>query len=136
MSVVERFRSNENLPMVLTLQYPKDKPVIEFTVKRASQAIKNNAQIEAWKHGDENFDMWFCYELVPQLQMHGHFTGWKALDGGIMPNFNKDNLRQFLDSLTIDERVMLGLSYLNAAAEKEEKKSETPTTSEKDSSQP
>lgn len=124
MSILDRFRKRENLSAILTVNFPKENPVIQFTVKRAPQSFLNIANIEATeKHKQEGEDTvsfgWICYELTPLLC--AHVTGWQALDGGQLPPFNKENAKRLFDEFTIDERMIFGLCYMEAAVEDEKK---------------
>jgi hypothetical protein len=137
MSVVDRFRKmkSEGYALVITFKYPEEKPVIELTARRLNQSQLNNAGIAALDRPTDKiaYQAWVYYELVEQLV--GHITGWRVLDGGEMPPFNRSNLKEFLDSLTVDERIFVGKAYsdaVDAADVADEKKSESepaPTTS-------
>src|SRR4051794_13524227 len=113
MSVVDRFRKmkKEGYALVITFKYPEEKPVIELTARRLNQSQLNLASIAALERPTDEigFQVWVYYELVDQLL--GHITGWRSLDGGEMPPFNRANLKEFLDSLTLDERIFVGKAY-------------------------
>jgi hypothetical protein len=135
MSILDRFRKRENLSPLISVDFPKENPVIRFTVKRAPQSFLNVANIEATeKHKKDDEDSisfgWICYELTPLLC--AHVTGWQALDGGELPPFNKENAKKLFDEFTIDERMIFGLCYMEAA-NADEKKNEPSTTTPSDS---
>jgi hypothetical protein len=129
-NVVERFRKMkaEGYAFVITFKYPEQTPVIEFTARRLNQSQINLAEIAALDRPTDQigYQAWVYYELIDQLE--GHITGWRAIDGGELPPFNRANIKEFLNSLEIAERVLIGKAYseaVEAADAADEKKSES-----------
>lgn len=143
MSILKRFRDRKNGAMQFTVPLPAvENPEIELTVKRMSQAIRNNATIDARgtmrrlgiskpivpmfvddpeaKNGKRLHPEWEEYnrEFNAWFAYHlvdqgrDHFTNWKALDGQELEKFSKGSFTDFVSFLDIDEKQTLGFSYL------------------------
>lgn len=128
--------------MQFVIPFPVVNPEIELTVKRMPEAVKNNARIDArgtlkragvlrptvsmfvddpdaedgkrlhpeWEEYNREFNAWFAYHLADQGR--DLFTGWKALDGGEIAPFSKAAFADFVAGLDLEEKQMLGFSYL------------------------
>ena len=138
MSTLERIRNRQNRALVLTVCYPRENPELELTVKKLPEAFLDNAQFEAegvlrkrgiFSNSEEwNKEYWVIVAYTFAEQIKKHITGWKALDGGQLPQFSPFELDYWFSRLKYIERVELSNAY-RAAEDADEKKSMPETSS-------
>lgn len=131
-SLFERFKKRQNRAMVLTVPFPLANPTVELTVSRIPDPIMNAVDIAALgtlndihvppssaSYRQEHW-VWKAYHIVPYIV--DHTTGWKSLvEGEEAPAFSRGELAKIVDSFDVDDRKVLGVSYLSEAAKDEKK---------------
>lgn len=136
MSAITRFKNRKNLALEFEIGFPIDTKELVFKVNRFSPAemkvAGDNAKGSLAKQGVldsderrlEKFYLEYAYCLSDIVKRH--VTSWKHApsDDSSPIEYSKGALESLFNEMSIDEKTQIGLSYLRALEEEEEKKTE------------
>ena len=117
---------------------PAIEPLLEFTIRRVPEIEMTNSEIEARgtvrKEGGDlvssdsimSWLVWRSFHLA--IRLAPFVKSCKALDGGEAPKAIESDMKAFISSMELHERVDLGAAYILAVEEDKSRPTEGPSS--------